>query len=350
MRVLLAFNEPVLAPTHSEADSEHEILDVVASVIDHLRELNIEVHTVGIGRDLAAIRKPLRTWRPDVVLNLFEGFADDPTSECRFANLLENEGVPFTGCSAETLWQAGRKDIAKQIFRHADLPTPAWMLIEHLPPLACNLNYPLIVKPAFHDASEGIHQSSVVTGRALLENQVANIATKYGLPVLVEEFIAGREISTALFDGPEPVVLPLVETIFNQDNGCWPMGTYNAKWQPGSPDYLTRELHYPADLPPKLVDCIRKIAKRAYRLFDCRGLVTLDFRLHNNIPYLLEINPNADLKPSSCLTDLLHFAGTNYTEFLLQLLQTTGHINNNPGQQSNRQEHGERQGTFLFGT
>ena len=124
MRVLIAFNEPVLPRTHPEFESEREILEAAASIAAHLDRRGIDVTQCGIGRNLAGFCKMLRRAQPDLVLNLFEGFGDDPGSECEFAGLLENEGVPFTGCSSATLWRAGRKDIAKQVLSRAGLPTP----------------------------------------------------------------------------------------------------------------------------------------------------------------------------------------------------------------------------------
>ena len=92
MRVLIAFNEPVLPSTHPEADSEHAILDVVTAIVSRLEGRSVALSQCGVGRDLAAFRDVLQSVQPDVVLNLFEGFGDDPNSEIRFAQLLEDEG------------------------------------------------------------------------------------------------------------------------------------------------------------------------------------------------------------------------------------------------------------------
>ncbi len=264
MRVLIAFNEPVLPPTHSEAGSEREVLDVVASIVSRLDRPDVELSQFGVGRDLAAFRDVLQNVQPDVVLNLFEGFGDDPNSECRFARLLEDEGVAFTGATSETLWRTGRKDIAKQVLADAGLTTPAWFAVEGLPPGDCRLEWPVIVKPAQRDASVGIQQASVVTDRAQLNERITRTAHQYGLPVLVEEFVVGREISAAVFDWPDVTVLALVETQFEGTNGNWPIDSYDAKWEPGSREYQTSTLHYPAELPSELANRIMAAARSAY--------------------------------------------------------------------------------------
>jgi D-alanine-D-alanine ligase len=323
MHVLIAYNEPVLPTAHAEAASEREILDVVNLITTHLDRADVTLRRLGVGRDFAGFRDACRVTQPEVVLNLFEGFGDDPDSECRFARLLEDEGVAFTGASSNTLSRAGHKHIAKQTFAEAGLATPAWLVAESLPLADCRLNFPVIVKPAFRDASVGIDQSCIATQPAQLSDRIAQMAEQFGLPVLIEEFIEGREISVAIYDWPELSILPIVETKFANANGYWSIDSYDAKWQPGSRDHEASSLHYPAELASEQAGHIEKAAVAAYRALGCRGFATLDFRVRNNTPYLLELNPNADLKPSTCLTDLLRLSEIDYSDFLWQMIRTT---------------------------
>ena len=320
MRVLIAFNEPVLPLTHPEAGSEREVLDVVASIASRLEGRSVELSQFAIGRDLASFRGVLQSARPDVVLNMFEGFGDDPNSEIQFAQLLEDEGVAFTGASSETLWRTGRKDIAKQILVEAGLATPAWHAIEQMPPAECRLEWPLIVKPAQRDASVGIQQASVVTHRAQLNERIDFASDLYGLPVLIEEFIRGREVSVALFDWPEITILPIVETQFASNADIWPIDSYDAKWVANPNDRHANMLRYPAELPDELARRVTTAAQTAYRALECRGFVTIDFRIRDEVPYILEVNSNADLKPSSCLTELLEMTSIDYNSFLWQMI------------------------------
>jgi D-alanine-D-alanine ligase len=321
MRVLVAFNEPMLPASHPEAESEREILDVARSIATYLNRPGVEVTQRGVGRGLQKFLENLRDAQPNVVLNLFEGFGDDPSSECDFARLLEDEGVAFTGCSSMALWQAGRKDIAKQVLSLAGLPTSPWMVVEELPAGECNLNWPVIVKPAFRDASVGIHQASVVRQPMQFDEQISHTVREYGLPVLVEEFIDGREISVALFDWADLTVLPFVEAKFTSHNGNWPIDSYAAKWNSDSDDHQARTLHYPAQLEPDLAERVTAISKAAYRGLGCRGFVTIDLRIRDGQPYVLEVNPNADMKPSTCLIDLLQMSGIEYGDFLWQMIR-----------------------------
>jgi D-alanine-D-alanine ligase len=321
MRVLVAYNEPVLPPTHPDADSEHEILNVVEAMATELGRGGLTVGRCGIGRNLDGFRAVLREERPDAVFNLFEGLGDDPAAECRFARLLEDEGVAFTGCSSKALWQAGRKDIAKKLFQEAGLPTPDFQVIDAVPFGGCRLRWPVIVKPAFRDASVGIDQKSVVTSESELRQRVNHLANACGLPILVEEFIRGREISAAVVDWPQLAMLPAVETLFVGRNGDWPIVTYDSKWRPGSPAYESTPLRYPAELTPHVAERLADLAKRAFQVVGCRDFATVDFRVTGDgTPFLLEINPNPGMAPSPCLVHSFELAGIGYNEYLVQMV------------------------------
>src|SRR5437588_12781370 len=97
-RVLVLYNEPVLAPDHPDLDSEHEVLYTVAAVERNLAEAGYTVSRLGVARDPAPLVSLLRQEPPDVVFNLFEGLGDFGNSEASVAGLLEWFGIPFTGC------------------------------------------------------------------------------------------------------------------------------------------------------------------------------------------------------------------------------------------------------------
>jgi D-alanine-D-alanine ligase len=322
MRVLIAYNEPVLPPTHPDADSEHEILNVVNVMSTELSRGGCDVSRQAVGRVLNRFRAALRDDRPDVVFNMFEGLGDEPDSECRFARLLEDVGMPFTGCSSRTLWLAGRKDLAKKLFQEAGLPTPDFYVVESaLWKRGCRLRWPVIVKPAFRDASIGIDQQNVVTNEAGLNQQIARVAAAYGFPILVEQFIRGREISAAVVDWPQLKMLPAVETLFVGRNGDWPIATYDSKWRPGSLDYESTPLRYPAELELEVTRRLVEVAERAFRVLDCQDFVTVDFRLAGDgTPYLLELNPNPGMAPSPCLVHSFELTGMRYNDYLVQMV------------------------------
>ena len=119
----------------------------------------------------------------------------------------------------------------------------------------CPIDWPVIVKPAMQDASVGLDQGSVVTDQERLNERVAYLLDAYGPPVLVEEFIRGREFNVGLIESPDLRVLPVSEILFvDQEPGYWPIVTYDAKWKPGSRDYEATPAKYPAEVSPRLAE------------------------------------------------------------------------------------------------
>src|SRR5207249_338930 len=83
---------------------------------------------------------------------------------------------------------------------------------------------PDVVKPAFQDASVGLDQGSVVTDQFSLSERVAYLLDKFGPPVMIEEFVRGRELNVALIETPDLHALPISEILFtDEDPNYWPI-------------------------------------------------------------------------------------------------------------------------------
>jgi D-alanine-D-alanine ligase len=322
-RVLILYNEPVLPISHPDADSEHEILYTADAVHQTLTEAGYRVDRLGVARDPDVLLSGIRDRRPDVIFNLFEGLADFNSSEVHVAGLLEWLGLPFTGCPYQTLCLARTKHVTKHLLKGAGLPTPEFFVVEQLPVPACPLGWPVIVKPATQDASVGLDQGSVVTDQERLETRVASLLDTYGPPVLVEQFIRGREFNVGLIEAPDLRVLPVSEILFvEKDPGYWPIVTYDAKWKPGSRDYEATPPRYPATVTPKLQEKLEALAVQAFRLLGCRDYARVDFRVRPPArPYILEVNPNPDFSPTAGLAGGLGSAGITHAQFTVELVQ-----------------------------
>ncbi len=321
-RVLILFNEPVLAADHPDAESEHEILYTVDAVHQTLSQADYDVVRLGVSREPHVLVSGLRRLQPDVVFNLFEGLADDGATEAHVAGILEWAGVPFTGSPYQTLSLGRSKHLAKHLLRGAGLPTPDFFAVEEAPAPPCPLDWPVIVKPALQDASVGLDQGSVVTTQHDLNERVASLLDAYGPPVLVEEFIRGREMNVAVIEAPDLRVLPPSEILFIADDPAyWPIVTYDAKWKPGTPDYEATPPRYPADVTPRLCARLESLSRKAFRLLGCRDYARVDFRVRAGRPYILEVNPNPDFSPSAGLAGGLISAGLTHEHFTLQLVE-----------------------------
>jgi D-alanine-D-alanine ligase len=321
-RVVILFNEPVLPAEHPDAESEHEILDTVAIVEKELAAAGHDVRRLGV-RDPVTLVGGLQELKPDCVFNLFEGVADLYETEAHAAGVMEWLDIPFTGSPYHTLTLARNKAMTKVLLQGAGLPTADFMVVEALPVPPCRLDWPVIVKPGAQDASVGLDQGSVVKDQRRLNERAAFLLKSYGPPVLVEEYIPGREFNLGVIEDPELTVLPVAEIVFiDKDPAYWPILTYDGKWKPGTREYESSPPRYPASVTPRLREKLQTLAKEAFRLLGCRDYARVDFRVKpSGRPYILEVNPNPDFSPTAGLTGGLLSAGISHAEFTLTLVR-----------------------------
>jgi D-alanine-D-alanine ligase len=321
-RILVLYNEPILPVSHPDAESEHEILEIVDVVERELSDAGYTTGRLGVGRDPAPLLTGLQSFRPDAVFNFFEGLADHIETEVAVAAMLDWLHIPYTGCPFPALCLARDKVMAKHLFQGAGLATPRFQVVS-TPHTEEPREWPVIVKPAAQDASVGLDQGSVVTSREKLETRIASLLERYGPPVLVEQFIRGRELNVALVETPELRALPISEILFiDEDPERWPIVTYLAKWAPESRDCVMTPPQYPAKVEPALADRLVTLAKRAFRLMGCRDYARCDFRVTPaGEPYLLEVNPNPDFHPTAGFTSGLKTAGITHAEFAAILVE-----------------------------
>lgn len=322
-RVLIIHNDPILPPGHPDATSEHEILIAVDYVDKALARAGFEVTRLALHHDIGALITQLQAERPDAVFNLFEGHADFASSEDVVAGILEWLEIPFTGSPSSALCMARNKHRVKTLLRGANLPTAEAFVADHLPITSCPISWPVIVKPAAQDASVGLDQGSVVTDLESLNQRVDFLMQQYGPPVLVEEFIAGRELNVALIERPDLQILPISEIQFlDKEPGFWPIVTYDAKWTPGSRDFESTPPLYPTRVAPRLKKMLETMAREAFHLIGCRDYARVDFRVRaGSKPYILEVNPNPDFSPSAGLASGLKCAGIDPADFTVDLVR-----------------------------
>jgi D-alanine-D-alanine ligase len=320
-RILLIHNRPVLASTHPEAASEAEILETAETVLEQLRGAGFRVEKLAIDRDPLPFLRLVRRRRPDVVFNLFEGTGEDGGSEGMMAALLENAGLAFTGSQAFALTLARDKYRCKRLFQGAGLATPNFTVLSSptLPPIA--LRRPLIIKPALQDASIGLDHKSVVTNRAELATKARSVLRSYGPPVLVEEFIDGKEFEVSIVEQAGRRLLAVGEVRFT-DELPWRIVTYSAKWRPGSRDDLATPVSHPAVVSAPVRRRLYALALAAFDLLGCRDYARADIRLgRDGKPMLLEMNPNPSYHPSAGFVKSLTSMGLTHLQCTVGLLE-----------------------------
>ena len=327
--LLMLYNEPILPRDHPDAAQEYEILETVERIRGILTKANFRISLLGVSTDPLPLIRGLREIRPDAVFNLFEGLANRGETEAAVAGLLEWMEIPFTGCPASAITIGRDKFRTKIMLLGAQLPTAPFRLIETLPAPIWEGEWPVIVKPALQDASVGIEQKSVATNQKQLNQRIAYVLENYGAPVLVEQFIHGREFLVGMLEEENATspsgltMLPLAEIVFkSKDKKQWPIYSYDAKWKSDSAEYRETPLEVPVILEVSLMNRIRQVAERAYRLIGCRDYARVDIRLsESGEPFILEVNPNPFLN-SIAIIDGLESMNRQHNDFIIDLAWT----------------------------
>ncbi len=290
------------------------VLEPVDEVSSALSDSGHQVAKVPVHADLAWFDQVRAA---DVVFNLCEGIAGESYWEYKVASAVELAGIPLTGGSAWMMTVCHRKPLLNAVLESAGLPIPPWHDAEGMP-VPADFPLPAIVKPAEEDASVGIEQSSIVTTREDLDQRVASHLESYG-PVMVQQYIEGREIAVA-FVGRH--VLPLSEIDFRtMPDGTWPIVSFDAKWNPESPEYSGTKPVCPADVEPALAERIIGIARTAWTAVEGRGYGRVDLRVdERGRPWILEVNPSPDISSDAGLVNMARAHGWSHEQLVKEIV------------------------------
>lgn len=226
---------------------------------------------------------------------------------------LELLGIPYTGSGPKASAIAMDKVMSKKIWQQAQLPTPAYVELEHASQLEGaieKLGFPFIMKPP--------HEGSTV-GFALVENaaqvqQAFELAKKYDRTVLAEQFIQGRELTVPVLGaGADARALPVIEIVVPEG------GLYDYEHK-----YHSQETQYfcPADLPSAVTKQVQQLAENAYRALDCEGWGRVDIMLdEQQQPWLLEINTSPGMTPQSLVPMAALAEQMSYEDLCMEILQ-----------------------------
>jgi D-alanine-D-alanine ligase len=310
---------------YDEAGSRPEAAPDARGVLEAVEAVHLALVDLGHTPLRLGVAGPPDHWAADLaeaavdlVFNLCEGVGGESSGEARVAAVVELAKIPLTGCGSEVLALARRKDRVNAILAAAGLPIPAWQLVRPGEEPRGWVRYPAIVKPAGEDASVGITQQSVVRDAAELTAALA-LAARFG-PLLVQEFVAGRELNLGIV-GDHP--LPLAEIDFGElPPDHWPLVSYRAKWEPGSAEDLGTRPVCPAPLADSTARHLAALGIAAWHALEGRGYGRVDFRVNEQgEAFILEVNPNPDLAPAAGLARMAAADGWSYAELIAAILR-----------------------------
>ncbi|HEX8155564.1 MAG TPA: D-alanine--D-alanine ligase, partial [Thermoanaerobaculia bacterium] len=292
----------------------------IEAISDALRDLGHEPSTLAVDGRPQTLTKIART-QADLFFNLVESYAGDDTMEMHFAAFLDLVGKRYTGSGPQGSYLAMDKAIAKKIIRFHGLYTPYSAVInngrvEH----AQDIRFPVIVKPASEDASKGIDSGSVVNSLKELFERIDYLQREFDGPVMLEEYIEGREIYAAILGNERPEALPLVELDLSKLPAGMPhIAGYEVKFDVRTEAYKVTKSAPARDLSEELTASIHETALTAYRALKLRDYGRLDLRVNEaGRVYVIEANPNPWLDPTAEFAMAAKEGGRSYTQAIAE--------------------------------
>ena len=281
----------------SQEDLEFDSQEVITSIEKALQKLGHKVFKVEANLDAYNILKENRK-KIDLVFNIAEGLSGD-ARESQIPLFCEMLKIPYTHSSPTTHALKLNKHLAKAVLKSAGIRSPKSQIVESTAQLkTLNLKYPLIVKPNKEGSSKGIFNDSVVRDMAGLKKAVNRLLKNFGVEVLVEEYIDGRELTVALLGNP-PKVLPIIEQKFDfLPKGFNKIAGYETKWiYEDRLDDLSKGYACPAKLSKTIQNNVEKTSLKIWHVLNVKDCARIDYRLKGNALYFIEINTLPGINP-----------------------------------------------------
>lgn len=289
-----------------------------------LQNVGFEAYTLNIKDDLNRMLNNIKKEKPDVIFNFVELYHDNSRLEMNVAGVYELLDIPYTGAPALALANCQNKIFAKRLLRSGGIRIPPFFIVtKKSTRYSHRLKYPLLVKPAYEDASVGIENESIVNNGKELRNRIEHVLTHFEQPALIEEFIEGRELNVAVMGDKRLKVLPISEIDFTaMPDHLHNIVSYQAKWDPHHESYHKTIPKCPAPLPKKIEQKAKEIAFKAFKVMGCRDYARVDIRLaKDNKLYVLEVNPNPDITEGAGFMRSAEYSGMTYAKALKRIVR-----------------------------
>ncbi len=272
-----------------------------------LRDAGYKVSEIDVGHDLGALLKALSP-RPDAVFNALHGRWGEDGCIQGVLNLMQ---LPYTHSGLLASAVAMDKPMAKQLFAAAGLACPEGVLVHRDEVLAGNvMARPYVIKPPNEGSSVGVR---IVTEGAN-EPPLSGTTWQFGEMVMVERYVAGRELTVAVMGER-----PLAVTEIRPQEGFY---DYEAKY---TEEHAASHV-VPAKVPKKIADEAMDMALRAHQVLGCRGISRADFRYDDTRGkpgelFLLEVNTQPGMTPMSLVPEQAAHQGISFAELCAWLVE-----------------------------
>ncbi|MGO1469528.1 MAG: D-alanine--D-alanine ligase family protein [Tissierella sp.] len=232
------------------------------------------------------IIKNLKKEEVDLVFNNCNGVV----GESRISQLpaiLESIEMPYTGSKPLGHALAYDKVYTGKILKESGILTPDFKIINSLEEVEdIDMKFPLFIKPSDEGSSRGIYQDSIVKDKPSLYKVVKRSLERYNPPVMVMEYIEGREYTVGVIENGNRV-LPIIEIDFsNLPKDLEGINSFEVKH-----DHVDDLIyHVPANIDEKLEIDMEDASKEAFKALDLKDYARVDLRVNNGKAYIIEIN------------------------------------------------------------
>jgi D-alanine-D-alanine ligase len=265
-----------------------------------------KVSRVDVDREIAAT---LRALKPDAALNVLHG---RPGEDGTLQGLLEILGIPYSHSGVMASAVAMQKDIAKTVLKAANVPVPGGRMVSRVEAAKAHvLPRPYVIKPVAEGSSVGVF--IVREDHKHPPQELTRADWKFGEMVLVEPFIAGKELTCAVVGDKALGVIEIVSATKFYD--------YEAKYAPGGSRHLL-----PAPVSPEVYEECRRLALAAHRALSCRGVTRADFRYDDSRAglqglFCLEVNTQPGMTETSLVPEMAAHAGISFEDLVRWMVE-----------------------------
>jgi len=299
-----------------EQVAEFDSPATIAAIEQALRSLGYGTERIGNGLALAGQLAAGKRW--DLVFNIAEGLYGR-SREAQVPAMLEMYGVPYTFSDPLVCALTLDKAMTKHVIQSAGLYTPRFAVVTSLGDVdTLGLQFPLFAKPLAEGTGKGVDQDSRIESASALRKVCVRLLERFAEPVLVEEYLPGREFTTAILGtGRDSRVLGTIEFTIGANA---PAQDYSFEVKEQCEQCVT---YFPM---PKgsLRDEVEALALGAYRVLECRDTGRVDIRLDaKGRPAFIEINPLPGMHPThSDLPMIAAQEGMSYEELIGHIVQS----------------------------
>lgn len=325
MKIAIVYSLPTKRMKKSHYIASDEDAEYAARLI-HGALLSIpglSVQLIPVGED--SLEK-ISHIHADCIINIIEWTGEDLPLSVDAISRLEKIRIPFTGATRNNWENTTNKVLMKQLFDVHRVPTARWQVFstgkEKVHP---DFHYPLFVKLAYEHSGIGLHPSSRVSDKKSLVSVIRERIGEFSQPVIVEEYISGREFEVTLLEVDGTVmVLPIAENIYDPKSPV-DFLTYDGRWQENFESYLVYRVKI-AELDKTKQKEIERECERVFYALEFRDYARFDIRMNQDGRlFFLETNsnPGIDDNMDIALTVSFRAAGLTLSDFVLKIVESS---------------------------